>query len=72
MSENEDLRTSEAAQFARIKAEITDSFDEELELQLEEDRVDELVAAELSAPGKPDIDRQTYFRELFKLQQFFR
>src|SRR6185312_8586726 len=54
----------------RIKAEITDSFDEELELQLEEERMDELVADELSPPGGPGLDRQAYFRELFRLQDW--
>ena len=53
MHDTDDHTTSEAAQLERIKAEITDSFDEELELQLEEERLDELVADELSAPGGP-------------------
>jgi polyphosphate kinase 2 len=56
------------AQLERIKAEITDSFDEELEIQLEEERLDELVAEEFAAAGKPSIDRQVYFKELFRLQ----
>jgi len=56
------------AQLDRIKAEITDSFDEELEMQLEDERLDELVAAELSPAGTPSIDRQLYFKELFRLQ----
>ena len=68
MHDTDDHTTSEAAQLERIKAEITDSFDEELELQLEEERLDELVADELSAPGRPSLDRQAYFRELFRLQ----
>ena len=68
MHDTDDHPTSEAAQLERIKAEITDSFDEELELQLEEERLDELVADELSAPGRPSLDRQAYFRELFRLQ----
>ena len=61
-------KDAEAAQIERIKAEIVDSFDEELEMQLEEDRMDELVAEEFSAPGRPSLDRQAYFRELFRLQ----
>jgi polyphosphate kinase len=68
MSDSEDVKNNEAAQIERIKAEITDSFDEELELQLEEERLDELVAEELDAPGKPSLERQSYFRELFRLQ----
>ncbi|MEQ1899318.1 MAG: polyphosphate kinase 2 [Devosia sp.] len=55
-------------QLERIKAEIADSFDEELELQIEEDRLDELVAEGLSTPARPTIERQNYFRELFRLQ----
>ena len=55
-------------QLERIKAEIADSFDEELELQLEEDRLDELVAEGMSAPAEETLDRKMYFRELFQLQ----
>jgi polyphosphate kinase 2 len=56
------------AQLDRIKAEIADSFDEELELQLEEERLDELVAEEFAPAGRPAVDRQAYFKELFRLQ----
>jgi len=52
----------------RIKAEITDSFDEELELQLEEERLDELVAEGLPGQDGQMLDRKVYFRELFRLQ----
>jgi polyphosphate kinase 2 len=54
--------------FDRIRQEISDSFDEELELQIEDDRLDELVADGLQAPGRETIDRKVYFRELFRLQ----
>jgi polyphosphate kinase 2 len=57
----------------RIKQEITDSFDEELEMELDESRLDELAAdlPEYSGPDRPrreTLDRRTYFRELFRLQ----
>jgi polyphosphate kinase 2 len=55
-------------QLSRIKDEIVDSFDEELELQMEEDRLDDFVADGISAPAEPTIDRKLYFRELFRLQ----
>lgn len=55
-------------QLDRIKAEIADSFDEELEMQMEEDRLDELVAEGMSGPAEPTLERKTYFRELFRLQ----
>ncbi len=49
----------------RIKTEILDSFDEELEQQLDEERLDQLVA---DGMAEPTIDRKIYFRELFRLQ----
>jgi polyphosphate kinase 2 len=55
-------------ELSRIKDEISDSFDEELELQMEEDRLDELVAAGMTPPGGKAVDRKLYFRELFRLQ----
>ena len=55
-------------QLSRIKAEIVDSFDEELEMQMEEDRLDELVAEVMSEEAEATIDRKVYFRELFRLQ----
>lgn len=55
-------------QLRRIKDEIADSFDEELELQMEEDRLDELVAEGMSEPAEVTLERRIYFRELFRLQ----
>jgi polyphosphate kinase 2 len=55
-------------QFERIKAEIADSFDEELELQMEEERLDDLVADGLHPTAGPLLDRKIYFQELFRLQ----
>ena len=52
----------------RIKQAIADDFDEELEMQLEDDRLDELVAEGLGPSAGESIDRKVYFRELFQLQ----
>src|SRR6218665_1771018 len=52
----------------RIKAEIADSFDEELEMQIEEERLDELVAEGMSEVPAATLERRVYFRELFRLQ----
>jgi polyphosphate kinase 2 len=65
---DKDEIAAERAQLERIKAEIADSFDEELEMQMEDDRLDELVAEGLAGPGRETIDRKTYFSELFQLQ----
>ncbi len=51
----------------RIRDEITDSFDEELELQFEDDQL-EALADETERAGRQSIDRKVYFRELFRLQ----
>ncbi|MBL8581581.1 MAG: polyphosphate kinase 2 [Rhizobiaceae bacterium] len=55
-------------QLTRIKDEIADSFDEELELQMEEARLDELAEEERGPEEYDALDRRVYFRELFRLQ----
>jgi len=54
----------------RVKAELEDSFDEELEMELDDERLDELVdmRARPEAEGA-DLDRNRYFKELFRLQR---
>jgi polyphosphate kinase 2 len=52
------------ADLERLKQEIADSYDEELELALAEDQLDTSGAA---APGGR-MERGLYFRELFRLQ----
>ena len=49
-------------QLRRIKDEIADSFDEELEMQMEEDRLDDLVAEGMVEPAEPTLERKIYFR----------
>lgn len=55
------------AELERIRAEISDSFDEELELQYEDDQLEMLAGGE-ERPGRKTLDRRIYFRELFRLQ----
>src|SRR5262249_50538362 len=50
---------------ARIRQEMADSLDEELELELDDMRLDEI---DHDGAGKPAIDRKFYFRELLRLQ----
>ena len=61
-SRNEALR--EEALRARIHQEMADSLDEELELELDDIRLDQLE----HDGGEPSIDRKFYFRELLRLQ----
>ncbi|WP_420383960.1 polyphosphate kinase 2 [Novosphingobium sp.] len=51
----------------RMKDEIVDSFDEELELEMDEAHL-ELLTQEGLAHDRKRMDRGTYFRELFRLQ----
>ena len=63
-------RTDKEQEFKRrVTAEMLDSFDEELEMEIDDDRMDDLVT-EATSPGHriTDLDRHFYFKELFRLQ----
>ena len=60
-----DAALREEALRARIHQEMADSLDEELELELDDIRLDQL---EHDGGGEPSIDRKFYFRELLLLQ----
>ena len=53
----------------RINAEMEDSFDEELEMELDDERLDKLLADIAEHPDRETIDRRVYFKELFRLQR---
>jgi len=66
-----DLDDAEAIR--RIHLDLQDSFDEELELELEDRTIEAIAAGQIGAEAAPqtDQDRQDrvrYFRELFRLQ----
>jgi polyphosphate kinase 2 len=52
----------------RIRQELADSFDEELEMELDDDRLDRMLADMEEHPGRETLERRTYFKELFRLQ----
>ena len=52
----------------RIKQEIADSFDEELEMEIDESRLETMLRDLSDHPEQEQIDRRVYFRELFRLQ----
>ncbi|EIZ77413.1 hypothetical protein WSK_4027 [Novosphingobium sp. Rr 2-17] len=52
----------------RIKEEIADSFDEELEMEIDESRLENLLDDMAGNPDRVQLDRRIYFRELFRLQ----
>jgi polyphosphate kinase 2 (PPK2 family) len=59
------LDFSETARY--IQADILDSFDEELEMEYDDARLDGLLA-DLGEEVPKGIDRRLYFRELLRLQ----
>jgi polyphosphate kinase 2 (PPK2 family) len=52
----------------RIHAEIVDSFDEELEMEIDDERLARLLGELAERPEQETIDRRIYFKELFRLQ----
>lgn len=66
MSDSADA--ARAANIEAVRREVTDDFDEELELEFEEERLEQLAAGLKSHTRAPTLDRRIYFRELFRLQ----
>ncbi len=54
---------------ANVEAEIADSFDEELEMELDDDRLAALLDDMSEHPDQEQLDRRIYFKELFRLQR---
>ena len=52
----------------RIHAEMMDSFDEELEMEIDDDRLDALTNEFEGHTPEETVDRRLYFKELFRLQ----
>ena len=62
---NDDRRTAEQDW---VEAELQDSFDEELELEIDDLRIAREIAQIADLKHSSEIDRRTYFHELFRLQ----
>ena len=52
----------------RIHAEMLDSLEEELELEVDDDRLDALTSELSGHPAEESVDQKVYFKELFRLQ----
>jgi polyphosphate kinase 2 len=57
-----------ASQASGMAAEIADSFDEELEMELDDERLAGLLDIDGGHGADDGVDRHVYFRELFRLQ----
>ncbi len=56
------------AQRERVRREVEDGLDEELELEFDEERLSEVRREIIEASGTQALDQQLYFKELFRLQ----
>jgi len=63
-----DRSDQEALLERRVRQEMADSFDEELEMEIDDDRLDQLLADAAEHPERETLDRSVYFKELFRLQ----
>src|ERR1700676_5482576 len=53
----------------RLHDEMIEAVDEELELEIDDDRLSGLLEQPAGQPAPESLDRQTYFKELLRLQQ---
>jgi polyphosphate kinase 2 len=53
----------------RLHDEMIDAVDEELELEIDDDRLSELIAPAATGGSPSTLDRHTYFKELLRLQK---
>ena len=65
---NDERNNDTDALFRRVHGELIDSFDEELEMEIDDERLSDLLAAGAGPVGPKTFSRQLYFRELFRLQ----
>jgi polyphosphate kinase 2 len=63
-----ETKPSSESAHARVREEMLDSFDEELEMELDDERLADLVADASQLSGSGDVERTLYFKELFRLQ----
>jgi polyphosphate kinase 2 len=52
----------------RVRQEMADSFDEELEMEIDDGRLEQLLADSAEHPERESLNRGIYFKELFRLQ----
>lgn len=62
------MQTDNAALRERIQQDLEDTLDEELELELDDGRLDALAGDLPDVPAGSEVDRKVYFKELFRLQ----
>jgi polyphosphate kinase 2 len=64
-----DSKDDKSSMAEKIRAEVLDSFDEELEEEISDERLVRLLDHAADHPEASDLARSTYFKELFRLQR---
>ncbi len=59
----------EVALRRRVEEDVADSFDEELEMELDDDRLEKVLKDLAEYPERKTLSRNIYFKELFRLQR---
>ncbi len=63
------MSSSDEELVQRIRRDLTDSYDEELELELEDRNLDQLGTSGVDTEsGQYKAERRQYFQELFRMQ----
>ena len=65
----QDKRSPDTSPHGKVYEEMLDSFDEELELELDDHRLEQMLDAIADQPDRQTAERQFYFKELFRLQR---
>jgi polyphosphate kinase 2 len=65
----DDPESDNLASAARIRAEMLDSFDEELEEEIDDERLARLLDDASDHPEVSGVPRSVYFKELFRIQR---
>ena len=67
-SRNPSSKVATTALHRRIHGELVDSFDEELEMEIDDDRLAKLLTEIADHPEPKTLERHFYFQELLRLQ----
>ncbi len=62
------IETRDPKEQSWVEAELEDSFDEELEMEIDDERISRELRHISDLKHKSTLDRRTYFHELFRLQ----
>ncbi len=63
-----DQSGDKGALLRRIREDMLDGLDEELEMEMDDESLDQFLDSGSATPRAPGIDRRVYFEELFRLQ----